>query len=101
MSERKILQIMPAGGWCAIYEQTQETEAFETPLVGWALVKEGGSRSVVGLVATEGDRWADCADEDSNFRGYRYLCRIASDGGYPRPAGRWIAYDPLLGCIDP
>ena len=36
MAEHKILQIMPANGWGAVY--VEDGEELITPLAGWALV---------------------------------------------------------------
>jgi hypothetical protein len=73
MAERTITQIMPALGWGASY--TEDDDELITPLVGWALVREGsGQTAVVGLVAA--DKGVELADEDSDFLGYVYL----SDG---------------------
>ena len=52
MAEHKILQIMPAAGWGAVFVEGEDE--LITPLAGWALVtKEDGSSAVMGLVAWE------------------------------------------------
>jgi hypothetical protein len=66
MDEHKIIQIMPAGGWGARYED--DKGEYVDPLVGWALVDYGEYRDVVGL--NHGSCTIELCDEISNFKGY-------------------------------
>ncbi len=66
MAEQKILQIMPANGWGAVF--VEDGEELITPLAGWALVTNAeGASSVVGLVAW--DR-VELAETQANFARY-------------------------------
>ena len=66
MAEQKILQIMPANGWGAVF--VEDGEDMITPLAGWALVTNAeGASSVVGLVAW--DR-VELAESQPNFARY-------------------------------
>ena len=66
MAEHKILQIMPATGWGAVF--MEDGEELITPLAGWALVsKDDGAASVMGLVAW--DR-VELAETQPNFARY-------------------------------
>jgi hypothetical protein len=66
MAEHKILQIMPANGWGAVF--VEDGEELITPLAGWALVnKEDGATGVMGLVAW--DR-VELAETQPNFARY-------------------------------
>lgn len=66
MAEQKILQIMPATGWGAVF--VEDGEELITPLAGWALVTNAeGASSVVGLVAW--DR-VELAESQPNFARY-------------------------------
>ena len=62
---RRIIQIIPAPDWYALYEE--EGEEYWTPLACWALVDEDGETRVVGLEA--GERVVFC-EENPNFKGY-------------------------------
>jgi hypothetical protein len=69
MSERKILQMMPAQGWVARFAEADGE--YLSPLVGWALVQGGNGTSIAGLVA--GDKTVEMCDDDADFLGYAYL----------------------------
>jgi hypothetical protein len=88
MSEYKILQIIPAVRWLAVYNieddisvervddkwQTVYGEDVDfSPLVCWALVeKESGHREIVGFHAMMGGPPQACDDAD-NFKEYWYF----------------------------
>ncbi len=69
MPEWTIVQMMPAQGWVARFAETDGE--YLSPLVGWALVHEGGSTRVAGLVA--GDKAVELCDGDDDFLGYAYM----------------------------
>jgi hypothetical protein len=68
-SERKIIQIVPANGWNAVYairpEENKNNPVWVSPLACWALVQEGAHRYVVGL-----DRTLSFCEVGDNFLGY-------------------------------
>lgn len=66
--KKRILQIIPAQGWLAMF-RNRETGNIETePIPCWALVEEeNGDRSVVGMDA---DSTLDFAEDMGNFVGY-------------------------------
>jgi hypothetical protein len=76
MADRKILQIMPAAGWAAIYNE--DDDELVTPLVGWALVQaaDGTSVSVVGLAAAE---QVELCDDHANFLRYAFVSELIDD----------------------
>ena len=66
----KILQIMPAEDWWAVYDD--DGEAFISKLVSWALVQVGNEetdRSVTGMDVDEEGRIEFC-QEIENFKNY-------------------------------
>ena len=66
MAEHKIMQIMPANGWGAVF--LEDGEELITPLAGWALVaKDDGASAVMGLVAWER---VELAETQPNFARY-------------------------------
>jgi hypothetical protein len=76
VSEKKIIQIMPAEGWRALYfhrGDAGEVVFEEEPLVCWALMEESTEnidetvRSVEGLSA---DSWVETVEHVSNFLAY-------------------------------
>src|SRR5690349_18219788 len=76
MADRKIVQIMPADGWGAAFEDGEDEVI--SPLVGWALVQDGdGASAVVGLVAA--DEKVELCDDDSDFTGYVFLPDAVTD----------------------
>ncbi len=76
MADRKIMQIMPAEGWGAAFEDGEDE--IISPLVGWALVQDAsGASAVVGLVAA--DEKVELCDDDSEFTGYVFLPDAAPD----------------------
>lgn len=68
-SGRRIIQIIPAKGWNALYairpERNKGNPVFMSPLACWALVEESAQRYVVGL-----DRTLSFCDAGDNFLGY-------------------------------
>lgn len=67
--ESKIINLVPAAGWKAIYED--HGRRMSLPLVAWALVEveEGGSsRSITGLVLRDGVPTP--ANRRADFKGY-------------------------------
>ena len=76
MSERKIIQIMPAADWGAAYND--HGDELMAPLVCWALVQDAdGLSSVVGLTAS-GKQVTFC-DTDETFTGYLHLDDLLDD----------------------
>ncbi len=66
MADHKILQIMPANGWGAVF--VEDGEELITPLAGWALItQDDGASSVMGLVAWER---VELAETQPNFARY-------------------------------
>ncbi len=67
--QRKIIQIIPAHGWNAVYavrpEQNKNDPVWVSALACWALVQEGADRYVVGL-----DLTLSFCDSGDNFLGY-------------------------------
>ena len=52
MEEVRIVQIITAQGWWAIYRKGEDDDEFSSPLVCWALVERAtGERQVVGVDA--------------------------------------------------
>jgi hypothetical protein len=75
MAERKIVQIMPAPGWAAIF--SDDEDELITPLVGWALVQDGDAApAVVGLAAA--DKVELCEDHD-NFLRYAFVSELIDE----------------------
>ena len=67
---RQILQIIPADGWYAAFNNMETGEQYYTPLICWALVAEAGNQLITGMVAAEKKVLA-CV-EDANFSHYLY-----------------------------
>lgn len=63
----KILQIIPADGWCALYKD--EHEMLLVPLICFALIEENNNvQRIVGMCCD--DIYIGVADTSSNFAGY-------------------------------
>ena len=63
----KILQIIPANGWCALYKD--DNEMLSDPLICFALIEECDNvRRIVGMCRD--DIYIGVADTSSNFAGY-------------------------------
>lgn len=75
MPGRKILQIMPAENWAALF--VEDGEDYLSPLAGWALVQDGTGTAVIGLVANE--RETSLCDSDPTFVRYVYLPDVISE----------------------
>lgn len=79
--ERKIVQIMPANGWRALFVgKSEDLEQWTDPLVCWALVEDDltwqgqdirrkppTTRHVVGMIAADPVEFCDRFDQ---FQGY-------------------------------
>lgn len=67
--ERKIVQIIPANGWNAVYairpESNKGNPVWISPLACWALVQERAHRYVTGI-----DRTMSFCEAGDNFLGY-------------------------------
>lgn len=63
----KIVQIIPADGWSAVFSSATETKTSER-LVCWALTEAG---TVHGMVAIKGNA-PELAEEVDNFIEYHY-----------------------------
>ena len=66
-SQRKILQIIPAPGWCAVYEV--DAGRVKVPLACWALVQVKDATCVVGMA---GHDYVDFCDDTANFIEYEH-----------------------------
>jgi len=63
----KILQIIPANGWYALYKD--DNEMLSDPLVCFALIEDDDNvQRIVGMCRD--DIYIDVADTSSNFAGY-------------------------------
>ncbi len=71
MSERRIIQIIPASNWCAVYKDTDKDE-LKTPIACWALVeeKEGKGNTFTYVVGLDAADTVDFCDTMSNFLRY-------------------------------
>ena len=73
LTQRTILQIIPAPNWFATYKNRETNETMRFPLVCWALVQEidgdGAYRFVVGM---DGEQDVVFCDNASNFIGYEF-----------------------------
>ncbi len=67
--QRRIIQIVPANGWQAVYairpEQNRGNPVWVSALPLWALVEEGDRQFVIGLDST-----LEFCDQGDNFLGY-------------------------------
>lgn len=72
MEEVRIVEIIPAPGWWAVYGKRDGGDEFSSPLVCWALV-EGttGERQVVGI-DTDPKGTVEIAPYSDNFRRYEF-----------------------------
>jgi hypothetical protein len=68
----KILQIIPARGWYALYGKNKAT-AKGGPVACWALVKDGKETAIVGMVESDlqGCPFLVRVDHRKNF--FKYL----------------------------
>ena len=72
-SNWKIVQMIPAPGWAAVYK-TEGKETTEDELVCWALVDDQSSRFVTGMIASnEVEGLCDFAAADSSFIRYKKI----------------------------
>lgn len=63
----KILQIIPADGWCALYKN--DNEMLSEPLICFALIEaDNNEQRIVGMCCD--DIYIGVADDSSNFAGY-------------------------------
>lgn len=83
---KTITQIMPAGGWYAVWKSMSTRPDISEPLVAWALVRTADCRSsddqedpasvevkVEGIVADHIDGMGThCVEEDGNFLRYQH-----------------------------
>jgi hypothetical protein len=66
--KRKIIQLIPAEGWLAVYHDEKTDKFFTLRIAAWALVEdEDGYRYVTGLNASD---TVETVDEDGNFLRY-------------------------------
>ena len=79
--EKKILQIIPADGWLAVFTNEDKTRT-KFPLVCWALVEDEHGQSVQGMY---GGDYVEFCMEISNFSEYEHLSeppyRLTGGGG--------------------
>jgi len=70
MSDRKIVQLLPADGWFAVYENDDGSE-IKSALSCWALVRDAeGDTSVMGMDAAD---YVDFAEDTKNFKNYSHV----------------------------
>lgn len=67
MSEKRILSIIPADGWVALYKMDEKEEPCETPLVCFALVSDGEYTYVDAIDADDDGISTSFCSEVSNF----------------------------------
>jgi hypothetical protein len=67
----RIIELTPAVGWVA-QVQTIDHEIRESRLAAWALVEDGESRFVTGLIAVNARAQLSFAATEANFIGYSY-----------------------------
>lgn len=70
----KIIQIIPAVGWYAIFDEGTKDE-WKYPLVCWALTDEG---EIVGQISTE--LLVEGAETDGNLTQYRHESEFKRQG---------------------
>lgn len=74
--KKKILQIIPAAGWFAVYKNEGEPETL-SPLACWALVEdEEGNTNVQGMDA---DDYVDFVEDIGNFSKYSHKPESAQE----------------------
>ena len=72
MNSTRIIQIVPATGWSAEYQDNPEAIVVKHPLICWALIEEEGVGSqVLGMISPE-LRNQTFATEWGNFIGYKF-----------------------------
>lgn len=71
---KKILQIMPAEGWFAAFNDMETGEQVYAPLVCWALGAANGAQFITGMVIAE-KRVIACT-EDPNFSHYLHRAEL-------------------------
>jgi hypothetical protein len=81
VKEPKIIQIIPAADWYAVFEEGTPTEE-QQPLACWALTDEG---DVIGQISME--NFIDNAENYNNFSKYRHSSE-------KRPAAPEYQYTP-------
>lgn len=75
MGTKKIIQIIPAVGWLALYQDGQGRQ-FPVHVSAWALVQLGdGSTDVEGLLASD---YVDFCEDADNFDEYVHESRYAN-----------------------
>ena len=67
MSEKRILSIIPADGWVALYELDGEEEPLENPIVCFALVSDGEYTYVDAIDVDDNGINTGFCSEVSNF----------------------------------
>ena len=69
---RTILQIIPADGWRAVFEDDEASDGagkyIYEPVICWALVEDAGERVVCGM--TDQDGVIDLVEDVENHVGY-------------------------------
>ena len=104
MAEHKILQIMPANGWGAVF--VEDGEELITPLAVWALVsKDDGGTGVMGLVAWER---VELAETQPNFARYMDISEMFvedfeefdDDDDFDEELDDESPYDPKTGLLN-
>lgn len=67
----KIIQIIPADGWYAVYENGSGGARIKSRIALWALVNHvSGDCWVTGFV---GPDYIACCEDNENFVGYEYV----------------------------
>lgn len=70
MAVKKIIQIIPADGWSAVYRHGYRLESCRIPC--WALLEEDGDQYVMAMDTGVGEEWLDVIDNVSNFVGFTH-----------------------------
>ncbi len=77
MDDPKIISIIPADGWSAVYLETKPPGFILCPLVCWALVEDPcGDRRIAGM---DGWDYVDYVNETSNFYCYVHSGQITNE----------------------
>jgi len=72
VEQARIIEIIPAQGWWAVYGKAGGGDEFSSPLVCWALVEgTSGERQVVGI-DTDAKGTVEIAAYANNFLRYEF-----------------------------
>lgn len=77
--DAEILSTLPAPGWFArlkCYDDPDNDETYETPLVCWAVVNVNGNHEITGMMATDE---VDYAEEHAGFMCYIHTSELKTE----------------------